>query len=257
MPDGEYTIRECVSIEDFQKCIELERAVWKDDDIDIMPIRLYMISKACQAPTFGAFDAEGRLVGFVHTMLAMMDRRVVYHSHMAAVVESLRHRDIGFRLKLAQRDRAIASGVPLIIWTFDPLQSRNAHFNINKLGAVVRRYEENYYGEGASTVFDAGVPSDRIFAEWWVSSPHVEAVLKGRRPVAPADGPSVTLPDDINSVRDQSLEDHVMWRMRVRAEFRKALEGGRVVRAFERHQERRQSRYIFGPDEDQFDFKAY
>ena len=257
MPDGDYTIRECVSIEDFQKCIELERAVWKDDDIDIMPIRLYMISKACQAPTLGAFDAEGRLVGFVHTMLAMVGRRVVYHSHMAAVVEGLRHRDIGFRLKLAQRERAIASGVPLIIWTFDPLQSRNAHFNINKLGAVVRRYEENYYGEGASTVFDSGVPSDRIFAEWWVRSPHVESVLGGRRPVASLGGRAVTLPDDIDSVRERSLEDHLSWRLRVRAEFKAALDGGQIVRAFERDRESRQSRYIFGPDEDQFDFKAY
>ena len=257
MPDGEITIRECVSIEDFQKCVEFERAVWKDDDIDIMPIRLYMISKACQAPTLGAFDEDDRLVGFVHTMLALKGRAVVYHSHMAAVTEELRHRDIGYRLKLAQREKALASGVPLIYWTFDPLQSRNAHFNINKLGAVVRRYEENYYGEGASTVFDPGVPSDRIFAEWWVSSPHVAAVLSGQRPRVPDESRVVTLPDDIDSIRERSRDEHLEWRLRVRAEFASAFESGEIVRGFARDREARQSRYIFGPDDGQFDFKAY
>src|SRR5258708_23761744 len=120
MPDGDVMIRECLSTEDFQQCIELERAVWRDDDIGIMPISLYMISKACNAPTLGAFDRSGQLVGFVHTMLALMGRHVVYHSHLAAVIEGLRHRDIGYRMKLKQREFAIEAGVPLIVWTFDP-----------------------------------------------------------------------------------------------------------------------------------------
>src|SRR5436190_20195277 len=126
MSERGVVIRECSSTEDFQQCIELERAVWKDDDLGIMPIRLYMISKACHAPTIGAFEQSGRLVGFVHTMIALMDKHVIYHSHLAAVREDLRHRDIGYRMKLAQRRHALEAGVPLIIWTFDPLQSRNA-----------------------------------------------------------------------------------------------------------------------------------
>jgi len=256
MSESEISIRECVSTEDFQQCIELERAVWKDDDIDIMPIRLYMISKACRAPTIGAFDHSGRLVGFVHTMLALMGRNVVYHSHMAAVVEDLRHRDIGYRIKLAQRQSAIEAGIPMIFWTFDPLQSRNAHFNINKLGAIIRRYEVNYYGEGISTVFDSGVPSDRIFAEWWVSSPHVESVLAGSRP--DFDRPDrVTIPDDINKVRAESLDGHLRWRLGAREDFLSRLEAGSVVRGFGRDIEKGESYYIFGPDEEQFDFEAY
>src|SRR5947208_7986487 len=211
MSDADVTIRECVSVEDFQQCIELERAVWNDDDIGIMPIRLYMISKACKAPTVGAFDHTGRLVGFVHTMLALMGRHTIYHSHLAAVVEGLRHKDIGYRMKLKQREFAIESGIPLIIWTFDPLQSRNAHLNINKLGAIIRRYEENYYGEGLSAVFGADVPSDRVFAEWWVISSHVEAALGGIKPVV-TDAESVIIPEDIHRVRDQSVEDHKRWR---------------------------------------------
>ncbi|MEN3332993.1 MAG: hypothetical protein V7641_2358 [Blastocatellia bacterium] len=256
MFDADVTIRECVSVEDFQQCIELERAVWSDDDIGIMPIRLYLISKACKAPTIGAFDHTGKLVGFVHTMLALMDRHVVYHSHLAAVLEGLRHKDIGYRMKLKQREFAIEMGVPLIIWTFDPLQSRNAHLNINKLGAIIRRYEENYYGEGLSAVFGADVPSDRIFAEWWVRSPHVEAALACSRPQV-SNAESVIIPEEINQVRAQSVEDHVRWRLRVRGDFLGELNKGLIARGFERDSASGTSRYLFGHDERQFSFDAY
>jgi predicted GNAT superfamily acetyltransferase len=257
MPETDVTIRECVSVDDFQQCIELERAVWKDEDIGIMPIRLYMISKACKAPTIGAFDHRGRLVGFLHTMLALVGKDVVYHSHLAAVVEDLRHRDIGYRMKLTQRQFALEAGIPLIIWTFDPLQSRNAHLNINKLGAIIRRYEVNYYGEGLSSIFDSGVPSDRIFSEWWVASPHVEAALAGKRPqVSPAEA-SVVIPEDIQVVRACSVDEHLQWRMKAREEFLRHLGNGLVVKGFERDPQNAQSRYIFGADERQFNFNAY
>jgi predicted GNAT superfamily acetyltransferase len=248
------TIRECVSTEDFKQCIDLERSVWKDDDIDVMPIRLYMISKACNAPTIGAFDASGKLTGFVHTMLALKDGRAIFHSHMAAVDERLRHRDIGYRLKLAQRERALEAGIPLIIWTFDPLQSRNAHLNINKLGAVVRRYAPNYYGEGVSTMFDSGVPSDRIFAEWWVASPHVTTILEGQRNSVQHGMGEVQIPDDIDRIRAGSLEELLRWRLKVRKDFEQALAGGGIARGFVRDAATGRSRYIFGPDEPQFHF---
>ncbi|HET9530695.1 MAG TPA: GNAT family N-acetyltransferase [Blastocatellia bacterium] len=256
MPDADITIRECLTVEDFKQCIELERAVWRDEDIDIMPIRLYMISKACNAPTIGAFDQTGRLVGFVHTSLALIGKNVAFHSHMAAVLEDLRHKDIGYRIKLAQRERALESGIPLIIWTFDPLQSRNAHFNINKLGAIIRRYEVNYYGEGVSTVFDANVPTDRVFAEWWVCSPHVEATLAGNRPAMDADL-TVTIPADIAAVSARSVEDHRRWRVRVREDFQAALATGKIVRGFARDEKMAESRYLLGPDEAQFQFVSY
>ncbi|MEK6320443.1 MAG: hypothetical protein AABN33_02040 [Acidobacteriota bacterium] len=253
MAGAEVAIRECSSIEDFQQCIELERAVWKDDDLGIMPIRLYMISKACNAPTIGAFESSGRLVGFVHTMIALMDKHVVYHSHLAAVREDLRHKDIGYKMKLAQRQHAIQAGAPLIVWTFDPLQSRNAHLNVNKLGAVIRRYEVNYYSEGISTVFDSEVPSDRIFAEWWVSSPHVESALAGNRPRVEVPE-SVLIPEDINKVRARSVEEHLQWRLRVREDFQHKLADGLIVRGFEREGDT--SRYLLGVDDPQFHFEA-
>src|SRR5258708_17580743 len=261
MSGSEIVIRECTSVEDFQQCIDLERAVWNDADIGIMPIRLYMISKACNAPTFGAFEASGtsagKLVGFVHTMIAIINQHVVYHSHLAAVLEGWRHHDIGYKMKLAQREHAIKAGVPLIIWTFDPLQSRNAHFNINKLGAIIRRYAVNYYGEGLSTVFDSAVPSDRLFAEWWVTSPHVELALAGNRPTVPGmkdKSQTVLIPDNIEEIRAHSVEEHQRWRVRVREDFQTALAGESIVRGFER--ESGSGRYLFGPDEPQFHFKS-
>lgn len=249
MSGAEIVIRECTSIADFQQCIALERTVWNDADIGIMPIRLYMISKACNAPTFGAFQS-GKLIGFVHTMIALMDKRVVYHSHLAAVLEGWRHQDIGYKMKLAQRDHALKTGVPLIIWTFDPLQSRNAHFNLNKLGAIIRRYAVNYYGEGLSTVFDSNVPSDRVFAEWWVSSQYVESALSGNHQAPEDKSQSVSIPHTIESVRAQSLEEHQRWRIRVREEFQQRLARGLIARGFER--ENVTGRYLFGIDEPQF-----
>ena len=257
MADPEVTIRECVSVEDFKQCIELEREIWHDDDIGIMPIRLYMISKTCNAPTIGAFDAAGRLVGFVHTSLALVGRHVAYHSHLAAVVERLRHRDIGYRMKMAQREHALLVGIPLIMWTFDPLLSRNAHLNINKLGAIIRRYEVNYYSEGFSAVFDSDVPSDRIFAEWWVASPNVKSVLEGTRPSVDEDRGSIEIPEDVTAVRATSIEEHLRWRLAVRKEFQKEFALGNIVRGFAREPEHKRGRYIFGPDEEQFNFAAY
>ena len=257
MAETDMTIRECVSVEDFQQCIELERAVWKDDDIGIMPIRLYMISRACKAPTIGAFDDKGKLVGFVHTSLALMGKNVVYHSHLAAVAEARRHKNIDHGMKLAQRERAIEAGISLIIWTFDPLQSRNAHLNLNKLGAIIRRYEVNYYGEGLSSVFGRGVPSDRVFAEWWVMSSQVESALAGKRPDVSAKAESVVIPDDIDVVSAGSTEEHLKWRLRVREEFTACLGRGSIARGFERNQPGGQSRYLFGPDEEQCHFNTY
>ncbi len=257
MAESNVTIRECVSIDDFKQCVEFERAIYNDQDVNIMPIRLYMLSKACKAPTIGAFDETGQMVGFVHTALALMHGRVIYHSHLAAVAEKLRHRDIGFRMKLAQRERALDAGISLIVWTFDPIHSRSAHFNINKLGAIMRRYEPNYYGEGLSTVFDPGVPSDRLYAHWWIKSPHVLSVLAGNRPHLDEVSVSVTIPEDVQAVRASSPEEHVKWRFRAREDLQRELSYDHIIRGFERDQEKGVGRYLFGPDEDQFHFSAY
>ena len=253
----EYTIRRCETLEDYDACLQMQRRVWQFSDLDITPLRSFVIARRGGGFTAGAFDSNNRLIGFAHALAAFDEKlRPYYYSQMLAVEPGLQNSGIGVKLKLAQRDHALKTGVPLLTWTFDPLQSRNAHFNINKLGVVIRRYEENYYGEGASTVFDTGVPSDRIFAEWWVQSPHVESVLAGARPQF-EEGPSVIIPYDIDAIRQQSVENHLRWRLNTREDFRNKLGRGSIARGFASDGERSESRYLLGPDEEQFSFAAY
>jgi predicted GNAT superfamily acetyltransferase len=240
----EFTIRECLSLDDFQKCVDLERRVWKNEDIDVMPVRLYQIAKACSAPTLGAFTSSGLLVAFGHTSVALREGSVAYHSHMLAVEAGLRDQNLGYRIKLAQRQHALGAGIGLIFWTFDPLTSRNAHFNINKLGVVLRRYERNYYGQGVSTGFEEDVPTDRVIAEWWVASDRVKSVLAGDSPKPDKVTGEIQIPDDINSIRERSTNEHLEWRMRVREQFEGQFSAGAVASGFLRDPGSRTSRYL-------------
>src|SRR5690349_3433652 len=133
----EYIIRECVTFEEFTACLNLQREVWQFVDLDITPMRSFIITRHSGGMTYGAFDRTGRLVGFAHALAAIDEGlKPYYYSHMLAVEPSLQSAGSGAKLKLAQRDHALSTGIPFIKWTFDTLQSRNAHLNINKLGGV-------------------------------------------------------------------------------------------------------------------------
>jgi predicted GNAT superfamily acetyltransferase len=125
-----------------------------------------------------AYDGE-TLVGLALAFVATREGLAYLHSHMVAVLDEYQNREMGRMLKLAQRENALDRGINLIEWTFDPLQLKNAHFNIERLGAIVRRYLPNLYGRTSSPLH-AGLPTDRLVAEWWVRSQRVEAVLAGR-----------------------------------------------------------------------------
>jgi predicted GNAT superfamily acetyltransferase len=242
-----YTIRVCNSLEDYEQCMELQRAVWHLEDIDITPLRIYVISQNAGGFTLGAFSPEGKLVGFLHTLPAVGENREMsYYSHMLAVIPELQNSGLGSELKLRQRERAIENKIRYIVWTFDPLQSRNANLNINKLGCIVRRYKVNFYGRLGS-VFDADVESDRLMAEWWVISPRVEAAIAGERPPVPEGAPFVEVPYNIGEVRSRDLEEGKHWRYKTREEFQNMLGRGLVCTAFERGGEDRLSRYYFSP----------
>src|SRR5438094_980536 len=149
-----YSIRNCNTFEDYEQCIELQRKVWHLRDIDITPLRIYVISQNAGGFTLGAFSSNGELVGFLHTLPAVGEgREFIYYSHMLAIIPELQNSGLGRELKLRQRERALENNVRYIIWTFDPLQSRNAHLNINKLGCVVRRYKVNFYSTSMASVF--------------------------------------------------------------------------------------------------------
>jgi predicted GNAT superfamily acetyltransferase len=237
-------LREITTFHEIESCIDLQKRTWGMPDVDITPSRLFVIARYAGTPPIGAF-VEGDLVGFVHTLRARIDGVDAFYSHMLAVEESWRDHGVGHTLKLAQRDRALQQRVPLVVWTFDPLQSRNAHFNLNKLGVIVRRYVPNFYGESHNSVFDAGIGSDRVMAEWWVKSPKVEAALRGERYRPSARYAELEIPADIDRIKSTDREAALLARLRTRQRFQSTLSRGLVAVALEHEATSPESRYVF------------
>ena len=169
----ETTIRECTTIEEFDGCLSLQREAFGLPDLELSPRRHLIVSRQAGGWTLGAFAAD-RLVGFVHTQVAVRGNEIFGYSHMMAVAKDYQNKGVGARLKWSQRERALREGRKLIKWTWDPMQARNAHFNLNRLGATVDTYTENFYGidysADASITDRINLPSDRLFATWHLDS---------------------------------------------------------------------------------------
>src|SRR5271170_3329055 len=170
-------IQHLTSLEDFERCVVLQLEVWGYSDGDVIPRRVFVVAQRIGGQVIGAFDGD-TLVGFAMSLPGYRDRKPYLHSHMLAVLPQYRNEGIGRRLKLAQRDDAIARGFNLMEWTFDPLEVRNAHLNIGRLGVIVRRYQPDFYGPSSSPL-QGGLPTDRLYAEWWLRSGRVASVLRG------------------------------------------------------------------------------
>jgi predicted GNAT superfamily acetyltransferase len=140
---------------------------------------MFLLAMKIGGQVVGAFALDGRMIGFAMALPAYRDGEAYLHSHMLAVLPEYRNAGLGRRLKLAQRDDAIARGIERMEWTYDPLETKNAYLNIAKLGAISRRYEANFYGASTS-VLQGGLPTDRLYAEWWLRSERVERVLSGK-----------------------------------------------------------------------------
>ena len=167
-------IRPLTTLEECRQVVALEKQVWGYTDAeDVVPSPILIVSIKRGGILLGAFDAQGVMHGFVYSMAALKDGRPSQWSHMLGVSAEARDAGLGMRLKLAQRERALAMGIDLIEWTFDPLQALNAHLNFTKLGATVEEYEENIYGDSSSPLH-RGSPTDRFVAEWRLRSPEVE-----------------------------------------------------------------------------------
>ncbi len=186
MSMNEFTIRPLTTLEDFQQCVEIQGAVWGYEDNDIVPRRMFLLARKIGGQVIGAFAATApeRLIGFAMALPAYRDGQVYLHSHMLAVLQEYRNAGIGRRLKLAQRDDAIARGIERMEWTYDPLEIKNAYLNIARLGAISRRYQADFYGPSSSPL-QGGLPTDRLYAEWWLRSPRVEAALRGESLLQP------------------------------------------------------------------------
>lgn len=172
---GEITVRTLHTLEEFRRCVQITKEVWGDSDLETEPHVTFVIADHTGGQVLGAFDGE-EMVGFTKAYVGIHDHTPYLHSHMAAVLPSHRDRGVGRQLKLAQREEAFRRDIRRIEWTFDPLETKNAHFNINRLGAIARKYIPNLYGVTSSPLH-RGLPTDRLLVEWHLDSPRVLAAV--------------------------------------------------------------------------------
>jgi predicted GNAT superfamily acetyltransferase len=226
-------IRACHAIEEFEACVRVERAVWKSDDIDVVPIPLFVVASHTGGQVLGAFDG-GALVGFTMAIAGWRGRKPFLHSHMTAVLDSYRNHGIGRRLKLFQREDALGRGINLVEWTFDPLVSKNAYFNFMGLGAVAKRYLPNAYGITTSPLHGS-LPTDRLVAEWHLRSRRVLNALIARKPAGQflKRAVRITIPSNIDELRTTDPARARELQAKVRAEFTKWLAKRYVVTSIE------------------------
>jgi len=225
-------IRPLSHLDDFAEVVRLQEAIWGFDPTDLLPMRFLVVLTKVGGQVFGAYDS-GRMVAFCFAMPGIKPgNRPYLHSHMLGVLPEYRDAGIGRRLKLRQREDALARGIELIEWTFDPLELKNAFLNIERLGAVVRRYAENQYGITASPLH-GGLPTDRCYAEWWIDSPRVRATLAGERPAARA-VERISYPNDVARIREQEPGRAREIQQSNAARFQQAFSQGLAVTGFER-----------------------
>jgi predicted GNAT superfamily acetyltransferase len=173
-------IESLTSTADLTEAVRLQKEIWGFEDIELLPVRLFVVATKVGGQVFGAYDGS-RMIGFLLAIPGVKPSGGSYlHSHMMGVVHEYRNRGVGRMLKLRQRAEALERGIDVVEWTFDPLELKNAWFNIERLGAVVRRYVLNQYGTTTSHLH-GGLPTDRCIAEWHLNSDRVQAVLNGNR----------------------------------------------------------------------------
>jgi predicted GNAT superfamily acetyltransferase len=171
-------IRACTDVEELRAFVALQKEVWGFADNELVPLRIFSLAPKIGGQVSGAWQGK-TLVGFAFSIPGTRNGHAYLHSHMLAVKAEYRNSGLGRRLKLFQREDAIAHGYELIEWTFDPLEIKNAYLNLQRLGAIARRYNINQYGITSSPL-QGFLPTDRLVAEWWLNSKRVQALLDNR-----------------------------------------------------------------------------
>jgi predicted GNAT superfamily acetyltransferase len=207
---------------------------------------MFIVARKSGGQVLFACDQD-KPIGFALAFAAIDEGTIYLHSHMVGVVPGYQNRGVGRLLKLAQREDAIARGIRLIEWTFDPLQLRNAHFNLVRLGAVARRYIPNFYGRTSSPLH-AGLPTDRLVAEWWIQSTRVANILSGKSVTGASNSVRVSLPSTIREICLTDVQETERIQKRVRQEFEHRFAEGRSAVGFEFDE--KQSSYLLEPYED-------
>ena len=174
-------LRNCTELEEFHACVALQKEVWGFADNELVPLRIFSLAPKIGGQVIGAWEGE-TLAGFAFSIPGTRTGHPYLHSHMLAVKEGYRNSGLGRRIKLFQREDAIAHGYELLEWTFDPLEIKNAYLNLERLGAIARRYNLNQYGITSSPL-QGFLPTDRLVAEWWLTSKRVATLLStGKHP---------------------------------------------------------------------------
>jgi predicted GNAT superfamily acetyltransferase len=239
------SIRKCELLEEVQAAFTLQKEVWNFSDAELVPVRMFVVASKIGGQVIGAFDRND-LIAFALALPGIRHGHFYLHSQMLAVRQEYRNGGLGRQMKLYQREDALARGIELMEWTFDPLEIKNAYLNIEKLGAIARRYSVNQYGLTSSPL-QGGLPSDRLVAEWWMKSKRVESVLAGaHRPAFDAQA-RIDVPAEIYdwksavATRDRALA----VQQKNREQFTRAFADGLAVLGYERN-ERGDGRFLLG-----------
>jgi len=226
-------VRALSTVSEFAQAVEVQKQVWDFHEIELVPVHLFNVASHIGGQTFGAYDGD-RMVGFLLAIPGLKPGgRFYLHSHMLGVLQEYRNRGVGRMLKLRQREEALARGITLIEWTFDPLEIKNAYFNLERLGVIIRRYVLNQYGFTTSRLH-GGLPTDRCTAEWWIASPRVEAIVTGRPSCRPPVAARIEVPADIDVIRREDPKRAREIQAAVSEQFLAHLGRGLAVIGFER-----------------------
>jgi predicted GNAT superfamily acetyltransferase len=231
----EITIRPLQAFSEMQVCIALQREVWSFTDLEIVPEAIFVVAAKTEGQVLAAFDGA-RAVGFALAFPAFHGKQSYLHSHMVAVLPEYQNQGIGRELKLAQREEALARGIDLIEWTFDPLQLKNAYFNLVRLGTIVRRYLPDVYGRTTSPLH-GGLPTDRLVAEWRLRSPRVQNRLEGKPDKDTANCERISVPAAIQELCRTEPQKAEQIQREVRSNFEKSFARGYIAVGFELNQE--------------------
>ncbi|HEY6944292.1 MAG TPA: GNAT family N-acetyltransferase [Candidatus Acidoferrum sp.] len=216
---GNIQVRRCETLEEFHSCVELQRQIWGEADLEVEPVTLFVVAAHSGGQVLGAFDS-GRMIGYTLAVVGLQNGVPYLHSHMTGVLGDYRDQGVGRMLKLFQRDEALSRGIRLIQWTFDPLELRNAHFNLNRLGAICRKYLPNLYGTTTSPLH-RGMATDRLLVEWRLDSTRVVAAIQNLVK-EPGEAPAIIeLPAELERWQEENEPEARKAQDRLREEFTK------------------------------------
>jgi predicted GNAT superfamily acetyltransferase len=224
-------IRLCHTLAEYDDCLRLEQITWGTGIL--VPTAIFVVAQETGGQIIGAFDKK-EMIGFTIALAAIHEGHPSLHSHMTAVLEPYRDKGVGRALKLFQRQEALSRKIQLVEWTFDPLELKNARFNLIRLGAIIRRLIPNCYGITDSPLHK-GMPTDRLVAEWWLDSPRANRITSGGFPEhnAPTESTRISVPNEISDLRTSDRAAAEKIQTKIREKFESNFANKMVVTAIE------------------------